>query len=188
MSEYSLSRSTTFAGLLFAVSIGLGVFTVARDPAVGVEIMTLFSEQVADQILSDSLPILAIKIFINNLTACTLLFLGGAALGIVTALILAVNGLFIGAVAEIMRQQQGGLFIAAALVPHGIFEIPSFLIAGGLGLLLGKELMHEWHGGGDAATAAVPLAHLFVRVVIPLLAVAAIVEAFITPVILSMIT
>ena len=187
MSEGSLTRSTLVATVIFAVSIGLGLFAVLRDPAIGADIMTLFRDQVAGQILSDSLPVLAFKIFLNNLGACTLLFLGGASLGIVTVLILTMNGLLIGAVAELMRQQQGSLFIAAALIPHGIFEIPSFLIAGGLGLLLGRALMTEWHGGGDAAAAAVPLARLFLRIVVPLLAVAAVVEAFITPVVLVMI-
>ena len=175
------------ASILFAVSIGLGVFVVARDPTIGVEVMTLFRDQVATQILSDSPAVIAGKIFLNNLSACLLLFLGGASLGVVTLLILSINGLLIGAVAELVRQQQGMLFVAAALVPHGIFEIPAFLIAGGLGLLLGQALMVEWHGGGDAAAATVPLARLFLRVVVPLLAVAAVVEAFITPVIISII-
>jgi stage II sporulation protein M len=187
MSEQSITRSTIFAGILFALSIGLGVFFVARDPAIGAEVMTLFRDQVATQILSDSPVVIASKIFLNNLSACLLLFLGGASLGVVTLLILSINGLLIGAVAELVRQQQGMLFVAAALVPHGIFEIPSFLIAGGLGLLLGRALIAEWHGGGDAAAAAVPLARIFIWVVIPLLAVAAVVEAFITPAVLIMI-
>ncbi|NLM30429.1 MAG: stage II sporulation protein M [Methanomicrobiales archaeon] len=188
MSEGSLARSTLVAAVIFAISIGLGVFVVLRDPGIGADVMTLFHDQVAGQLLSDSPPVLAFKIFLNNLSACTLLFLGGASLGIATVLVLAVNGLLIGAVAEIMRQQQGSLFIAAALIPHGIFEIPSFLIAGGLGLLLGRALMAEWYGGGDAAAAAVPLARLFIRVVVPLLAVAAVVEVFITPVVVVILT
>lgn len=187
MSETSLARSTVFAAVLFAVSIGIGVFVVARDPGVGAQAATLFNEQVVDQLLSDSPPVLAGKLFLNNLAACLLLFLGGASLGLVTMLILSVNGLLIGALTELMRQQQGMLFIATALVPHGIFEIPAFLIAGGLGLLLGRELVDEWHGTGDAAAEAGPLARIFLRVVVPLLAVAAVVEAFITPAILSMI-
>ncbi len=187
MSERSLARSALTATVIFAVTIGLGAFAVARDPSIGAEFMTLFRDQVASQLLSDSPPVLAFKIFLNNLTVCTLLFLGGASLGTVTMLILSANGLLIGAMAELLRQQQGALFIAAALIPHGIFEIPSFLIAGGLGLLLGRVLMDEWRGGGDAAAAAVPLARLFLRVVVPLLAVAAVVEVFITPVVVFII-
>ncbi|HQP71376.1 MAG TPA: stage II sporulation protein M, partial [Methanoculleus sp.] len=59
---------------------------------------------------------------------------------------------------------------------------------GGLGFLLARALIAEWHGAADAAAEARSLARLFLRVVIPLLAAAAFVEAFITPAILSMIT
>ncbi|MCK9297985.1 stage II sporulation protein M [Methanoculleus sp. YWC-01] len=187
MSEGSLVRATGLAAVFFAVSIGFGVAAVFRDPGVGAEVMALFSEQVVAGLLSDSPAVLAVKLFLNNLSTCLLLFLGGVSLGVVTVLILSVNGLLIGAVTELVRQQQGMLYIAAALLPHGIFEIPAFLIAGGLGLLLGREVIAEWHGSGDAAAGALPLARLFLRVVVPLLAVAAAVEAFITPAILSMI-
>lgn len=187
MSEGSIARATGLAAAFFAVSVGLGIAAVSRDPGVGAEVMALFAEQVVRDLLSDSPAVLAGKLFLNNLSICLLLFLGGASLGVVTVLILSVNGLLIGAVTELVRQQQGLAYIAAALVPHGIFEIPAFLIAGGLGLLLGRELAAEWHGNGDAAAKARPLARLFLRVVVPLLAAAAVVEAFITPAILSMI-
>ncbi|KAF5082823.1 stage II sporulation protein M [Methanoculleus horonobensis] len=187
MSEVSLARSTIFAAVFFAASIAIGVFAVSRDPEIGAQAATLFNEQVVGQLLSDSPAVLAGKLFLNNLTACLLLFLGGASLGVVTMLILSVNGLLIGALTELVRQQQGMLFIAAALAPHGIFEIPAFLIAGGLGLLLGRELIGEWHGTSDAAAEARHLGRLFLRLVVPLLAIAAVVEAFITPAILSMI-
>ena len=186
MSERPLARAAGFAAVLFAVSVGLGILAVARDPAVGAEVMGLFRDQVVAGLISDSPAVLAGKIFLNNLATCLLLFLGGASLGVVTVLILTANGLLIGAVTELVRQQQGLLVIAAALIPHGIFEIPALLIAGGLGLLLGRELIDEWYGTGDAAAAAGPLSRLFIRAVVPLLAVAAVVEAFITPAILSM--
>ncbi|NLB00792.1 MAG: stage II sporulation protein M [Methanomicrobiales archaeon] len=187
MSEVSLARSTIFAAVFFAIAIGIGVVTVAHDPEIGAQAATLFREQVAGQLLSDSPAVLAGKIFLNNLTTCLILTLGGASLGVVTMLILSVNGLLIGMLTELVRQQQGLVFIAAALIPHGIFEIPAFLIAGGLGLLLGKELIAEWYGVSDAAAEARPLARRFLRVVVPLLAVAAVVEAFITPAILGII-
>ncbi|MCT8336962.1 stage II sporulation protein M [Methanoculleus sp. Afa-1] len=187
MSERSLLRSTGLATIFFAVAIAIGVAVVARDPNIGAEAMALFADQVVGDLLSDPPAVLAGKLFLNNLVACLLLFLGGASLGFVTMLILSVNGLVIGAIMELVRQQQGMLFIAAALIPHGIFEIPAFLIAGGLGLLLGRALLGEWHGTVDAATEARSLARLFLSVVVPLLAVAAVVEAFITPAILGMI-
>lgn len=186
MSEGSLFGSAVIAALVFAVSVGVGVAVVAGNPSIGAEMMTLFSEEVVAGLLSDSPGVLAGKLFLNNLGVCLLLFLGGASLGVVTGLILTVNGLLIGMVAEVVRQEQGLLYVAAALLPHGIFEVPAFLVAGGLGLLLGRELIAEWYGRGDAAARAVPLAGLFLRIVVPLLVAAAAVEAFITPAVLSM--
>jgi len=188
MSEGSLVRAAGFAAILFAVSVGLGAAVVAREPSIGVEVTSLFSEEVVSGLISDSPAVLAGKLFLNNLGVCLLLFLGGASFGVVTGLVLAVNGLLIGMVTEIVRQEQGLLYVAAALLPHGVFEVPAFLIAGALGLLLGRELFAEWYGKGDAAALAMPLSDLFLRTVIPLLAAAAIVEAFITPAVLLMMT
>jgi len=131
MSENSLTRATIFAAVFFAVSIAIGVGFVILNPGFGDEVLSLFNEQVVVQILSDSLAVLAFKIFLNNLSACLLLFLGGASLGLVTMLIISVNGLLIGVVTELVRVQQGALYVVAALVPHGIFEIPAVLISGG---------------------------------------------------------
>ena len=158
MSEVFPLRATILAAVFFAVSVGLGAVTVVSDPAVGEELMALFAEQVAGQILSDSPAILAWNLFLNNLSTCLLLFLGGASFCVVTLLILSVNGLLIGAVTELVREQQGLAFIAAALVPHGIFEIPAFLIAGGLGLLLGQELLEHAERLAELHRAALELA------------------------------
>ncbi|RXE57200.1 hypothetical protein ABH15_03545 [Methanoculleus taiwanensis] len=187
MFEQSFQRAIIISSLVFAISLGLGILAVSAEPAIGEEMLALFQEQVAGHLLSDAPVVLFLKIFLNNLGACTLLFLGGASLGTVTLLILGLNGLLIGAIMEIVRQQQGILFIAAALIPHGIFEIPSFLVAGALGLLLGQALASEWQGEGDAAKTAAYLGKYFLKIVVPLLAIAAIIEAFITPAVLSVI-
>ena len=76
---------------------------------------------------------MCLKIFANNLEACILLFLGGATFGILTLVILSLNGIVIGAVTEIISKGHSAIFIAAAIVPHGIFEVPAFIIASALG-------------------------------------------------------
>jgi stage II sporulation protein M len=96
MSEGSLVRAAGFAAILFAVSVGLGAAVVAREPSIGVEVTSLFSEEVVAGLISDSPAVLAGKLFLNNLGVCLLLFLGGASFGVVTGLVLAVNGLLIG--------------------------------------------------------------------------------------------
>ena len=79
------------------------------------------------------------------------------------------------------------LYVAAALIPHGIFEIPAFITASALGLMLGQALLLELQGRGNAARRASELGSVFLRVVVPLLAIAAVVEAFITPAIIPLV-
>jgi stage II sporulation protein M len=93
----------------------------------------------------------------------------------------------IGAIMEIISKDHSAAFVAAALLPHGIFEIPAFIISGALGILLAQSLIAEWYGSGDTAEAAQVFARLFLVVVLPLIFVAAGVEAFITPVIIHLV-
>jgi len=67
----------------------------------------------------------------------------GATFGIGTALLLFENGVLLGAVAVHYSQQGFGLFMSAWLLPHGVFEIPSILIAGQGGFYLARLLLRR---------------------------------------------
>ena len=67
----------------------------------------------------------------------------GVTFGIGTALLLFENGVMLGAVAVHYTQQGFGLFMTAWLLPHGVFEIPSILIAGQAGFYLARLLLHR---------------------------------------------
>jgi uncharacterized membrane protein SpoIIM required for sporulation len=67
----------------------------------------------------------------------------GVTFGIGTALLLFENGVLLGAVAVRYTQQGFGLFVAAWLMPHGVFEIPSILIAGQAGFYLARLLLRR---------------------------------------------
>lgn len=67
----------------------------------------------------------------------------GVTFGIGTALLLFENGVLLGAVAVRYTQQGFGLFMTAWLLPHGVFEIPSMLIAGQAGFYLARLLLHR---------------------------------------------
>lgn len=67
----------------------------------------------------------------------------GVTFGIGTALLLFENGVLLGAVAVRYTQQGFGLFAAAWLMPHGVFEIPSILIAGQAGFYLARILLRR---------------------------------------------
>jgi stage II sporulation protein M len=173
--------------LIFAGSVAAGVAVTAENPGVGEQMLELFKDAILGEILDSTPSVLAVKLFLNNLQACTVMFLGGASLGLLTAFIILANGVVIGSVAELVRQQQGLLYIAAALIPHGIFEISAFVISGTLGFLLARALWQEWCGTGDAAASAFAMGRIFLLVVLPLVAVAAFTEAFITPEIIRLV-
>ena len=170
-----------FTCLLFLLALAAGMVISASQPDVGQTVLDFFKNAVSGEFKGDPAILLAGKIFANNLQACILLFVGGATFGAVTGFILLSNGVLIGSIVELVRQQQGIVFVLAAIVPHGIFEIPSFLLSGTLGFLLARSLLDEWHGQGDAALSARRYGGLFLRYVVPLVAIAAIIEAFITP-------
>ena len=167
--------------LLFVFALVAGIIIASRDPSIGMTLMNIFRETMLGGIDESNPFALVLAIFLNNLQACILLFLGGASFGILTVFILGSNGFVIGAILELVRQEIGALFVIAAILPHGIFEVPAFLISGTLGLMLARSLWREWHGLEDAAPAATRSGRLFITVVVPVIVLAAFIEAFITP-------
>jgi stage II sporulation protein M len=187
MFDRRLWRSSLFATVLFAFALAGGILAVRQDPALGQELLAGFRDKVAGEILSDTSGVLFLKIFLNNLVACLALFLGGASFGLLPLLVLASNGLVIGGIIETIRGEKGTGFILAAILPHGVLEIPAFLISAGLGFLLAEALGRELlRSEGDAAAEALGHGRLFIRYVVPFVAVAAAVEAFITPQIIQL--
>jgi len=76
----------------------------------------------------------------------------------------------------------------AAIVPHGIFELPAVIASGALGLMMGRAVKNELSGISDASYEAWRLGGYFVKYIIPFVAIAAVIEAFITPAVLQMVT
>lgn len=174
--------------LIFLAGCTGGYLASQADPAFGEALVTLFQDMVTKEIMSDEPPLLALQLFLNNLEACILLFLGGATFGLLTLFVLSFNGIIIGGILEVVRGKTDDVVMVAAIVPHGIFELPAVIVSAALGLMLSRALMLEFTGQGDAAAQAASLGRLFVRYVIPFIAFAACIEAFITPAVLQMVT
>ena len=86
----------------------------------------------------------------------------------------------IGAITEIISHGHSAIFIAAAILPHGIFEIPAFILAAALGFLWRSHLSLNGTGPLIRLPMQSVLHRLFIFCVVPLIAMAAVVEAFIT--------
>jgi stage II sporulation protein M len=76
------------------------------------------------------------------------------------------------------------MFLAAFVLPHGLFEIPAAVIATGFALRLGASVAAPRPGltvGEGLVVALADLVKVFIFLVVPLLLVAAFVEANLTP-------
>jgi len=77
-----------------------------------------------------------VVIFLNNAFTCFLDIILGPLLGIFPLFSVILNGGLIGWFA-----QEEGLIVFLAIVPHGMFEIPAFLLSAAIGLKLGREVL-----------------------------------------------
>jgi uncharacterized membrane protein SpoIIM required for sporulation/ABC-type transport system involved in multi-copper enzyme maturation permease subunit len=135
----------------------------------------------ADQQLS------AVFIFGNNVRASFLILAGGivsfSVLGVIAYLI---NVSMIGAVLGVFKLlgYSPALLFAAGLLPHGIFEIPALMLSSAIVLQIGAALVTPQTGksmGQVTLELLADWAKIFLGVVIPLLAIAALIESYITP-------
>jgi stage II sporulation protein M len=188
MSDLALRRAAAIAVLAFLLTAAAGVVVVRESPSTGRQFIQIVQDQVVGKVDAREPLSLAVFIFANNLQACILLFLGGATLGLLTLFIIASNGVIIGGIVEIVREERGLIYVAAAILPHGIFEVPSFILSASLGFILGASLLAEWRGDGDSAAVARAHARTFLLAVVPLVAIAAFIEAFITPQIIHLVS
>ncbi len=123
-------------------------------------------------------------LLINNLLASLQMMLLGAILGIPPLLGLFVNGALLGSVVVLAAEKFQLLhFILLGILPHGIFELPAFIISAAFGLKVGFHLVFPLHGkkrGESLVTIWREYWSVF-PLVLNLLIVAAIFEVMITP-------
>jgi uncharacterized membrane protein SpoIIM required for sporulation len=84
----------------------------------------------------------------NNIHVSILALATGMTFGLGTIVLLFYNGVILGAVALDYIRAHETAFLLGWILPHGVIEIPSILIAGQAGLLIGKTLI----GGKERST------------------------------------
>jgi len=133
----------------------------------------------------------ALRIFANNVRVTALVFVGGlvsfSVLGIAAFLL---NIGLIGGVLGIFALigYSPGLLFAAGVLPHGAFELPALLLASAVTLRTGTLLVTPQTGKSMGQILIELLAEgakVILGVVIPLLLIASLVEAYATPLILK---
>ena len=130
---------------------------------------------------------LVLQIFIQNIIASAVALFGGIFLGLGSLLVVAVNGFVLGYIFTWLLSSQSVtghtlVLIFGGLAPHGILELPAFLIAAALGLRLGWEWMSENAKGNrwPVFRSNLKQALISLPVVVLVLFIAAIIEVFVS--------
>lgn len=184
----ALRRRFWICMAVFLVLCGVSALILSQYSAKAMEIMTDFMSDVASSgVLDEDGNIGALGLFENNLRATLM----AAALGIVPflflpALVLVTNAVIIGALLGLWGALGGAVWkvILLGLLPHGIFEIPAIILGVAMGLYLCRSINAAIRKKPDAPRleAVIPqLVRQAILVVIPLLAAAAVIEAYVTP-------
>lgn len=156
-------------------------------------IVESFMEEVQQSgLVDESGSISLMALFGNNLQAT----LTATAMGLVPFVYLpvfslALNGAVIGAVLALSEMMGMELWqmILLGLLPHGIFEIPAIMLGVAMGLYLCRQMNGTLRKRTGTPKIEVVLPHLCrvaVFGVVPLLAVAALIETLVTPLLLGL--
>lgn len=181
------SRYVGFAAGLFAFGIVVGIGLMAA----GYNLLEIIQELVGQPLFPDigdqSRIELMRFLLVNNTRAFVLSIVGALTLGLLTAWAMFFNGVIVGNVGAFVTSNVGLGYILVGLLPHGIFELPALFIAAGVGFRLVYRIGQRLRGSRDAIFTKPYLYRTAVLVLAGwlLLAVAAVVEAFVTPALLE---
>lgn len=126
--------------------------------------------------------LLSSSIFTNNIRVAFLVFAGGLLLGAGSIVVLAYNGILLGALAGLSIQAGSFSVFVRYVAPHGLLELSCFAVAGAAGMRLGWALIDPGlRGRGEELRRQARPAVAIVLGTAPWLIVAGLVEGFITP-------
>lgn len=170
--------------LIFTISFILGVIFVVLQPETSKEAIEKIEKEFSF-IRSLSSIQLGLFIFLNNSIKIFLFIFLGVIFTIPTLFFLITNGFVLGLVSAVMFPYLGFKGLFDSLFYHGIFELPALFIGSALGIWIGtlaikkinkvrkiKELLKI----SEIKNALMLSLNIFFLFIIPLLAIAAIIE------------
>jgi stage II sporulation protein M len=133
--------------------------------------------------------LLLLLLFINNAIKALGVVVLGILLGIPPLLFLGLNGFIIGGVGSMLESASGWRYAVVSLAPHGVVEIAVILLATALGLTIGVESI-KWllRRESRVKPQLSDCLKVYLKWILPGLALAAIIEVFVTPRLIALIS
>ena len=172
------------SALIFALSTVVGILVARLYPGFVQLLMKGLRELFGSSgHVHISKPLLFLIIFANNAIKSFLAVAFGVVFAIAPIYFVADNGFLLGLLSYAGATRLGLWKTLLLILPHGILEIPAFIIASAYGIWLGVNFYRYIRGRAvNLKECYIYALKSYVKYVLPLLLVAAFIEAFITPV------
>lgn len=182
----SLKSYIIFSCYIFIISIILGYIFAQNNP----EEIAKFLEEIRSLFPVDENSTssqIFWFIFKNNASKIFLLLPLGIFAGLFPLFFIFVNGLIFGIFAQISSTMISWKFFVLGIAPHGIIEIPVLILATAIGLKIGKIAIWKiFKKDGNFIKEFSQALKFYIIVLIPLLFISALIEAYITPYFISL--
>lgn len=167
--------------VLFSAGIVAGLVIVDRIPLLADHFAETLGRFIKTFVELPRLK-LAAAIFLNNGAKTLVAIVLGAGLGIVPAIFLLANGVALAVAMSLSVSTRGVWLSILSIAPHGIFELPAVFLGTSIGLMLGLRTIVGLRRQSQTSLKHELICALryYCTVILPLLLVAALVEAFVT--------
>ena len=176
------------AMLIFLASALLGAGLTWQDPDFKLSILgpqmvqTIEKHEMWTHSIVGIKPLASSSIMTNNLSVCFVTFALGITGGLGTLYMMIFNGLLMGVVGMACHLSGMSLKLWEFVAPHGVLELPAIFIAGGAGLRVAAGLLFPGYlPRRESLVGAGREAVQLLLGSIPLLVIAGIIEAFVSP-------
>ena len=184
---YGLKKYIMFSSYIFTISVFGGYLIAQNYP----EETQLLIEEISSMFLSgEEVTSWQIFLFIfeNNVSKLFILLLLGAFAGLIPILSVFANGLLLGIFAQVVSEEISWTFFFLGILPHGIIEIPVLIISSAIGIRIGKVAIFRLFSKKESLLKELFKAlKFFILVLVPLIFIAALIEAFLTATLLEII-
>ncbi len=174
--------------MFFLSSAVLSYYALVRDPelfAAMEEAISPFLQEMTELVFGSTPLRGSFVLFLHNLMSSLQIIVFGIIAGIPTLFSVVVNGALMGTVAAgLVREGIPPIsFFLLGVLPHGIFEIPAFLLSATFGMKLGYHIVFPFPGEKrlQSVTLILKEAGEALPFIIISLAAAALIEVFLTP-------
>ena len=192
----SIRKLLLILALLFAVIAVIAYFAMGSLYQTQPEVIEEHIGELAEMlntkdIIDEAGKMDTVKLFFGNFyAAMAAVSYGMIPFLFLPALSLLTNAAVIGVITAIFKAKEIGGVVdtLVGILPHGIFEIPALLLCVAFGLnlsLLGARIMRRKASKYDLYEFSAETARALVLAVVPLLIAAAVVESYITPIIMD---